>query len=153
MGYYTLHKISIINKYNNIKNLEKLCDVIKNVSGYEFEIFDSYLFDENWNAGYGCKWYNFNNDIFKISEKLPKFKIFVEAKEENGNTWEICVKGGHEVSYNCEESNSDENDDSNEDEEEESDNENDVDEVDNNFIILDIFENSFKLDDNETYSR
>ena len=154
MGYYTLHKISIVNKYNTPKNLEKLWDVVKNVSGYEFKIFDSYLIDENWNSGYGSKWYSFNDDIFEISEELPKFKIFVEAEEENGNTWEICVKGGHEVFFDCEESDSGENDKSNEDEEEEeSDNENDANEADNNFIIFDNFENSFKLDDNEKYSR
>ena len=150
MGYYTLHKISIINKYNSEKNLEKLWEVIKDVSEYEFTIADSYLIDTNWNCGCGCKWYTFDSDIYEISEALPKFKILVEAKEENGNTWEVCVKGGHDTNFSYEESDSDE-DDSNEsgEEEEESNNENDVDEDDNNYEILENFENSLKLDDNE----
>ena len=154
MGYYTLHKISIINKYNSEKNLEKLWEVIKDVSEYEFTIADSYLIDTNWNCGCGCKWYTFDSDIYEISEALPKFKILVEAKEENGNTWEVCVKGGHDTNFSYEESDSDE-DDSNEsgEEEEESNNENDVDEDDNNYEILENFENSLKLDDNEINRR
>ena len=154
MGYYTLHKISIINKYNSEKNLEKLWEVIKNVSEYEFTIVDSYLIDTNWNDGCGCKWYNFHSDIYEISEALPKFKILIEAKEENGNTWEICVKGGHNVNFGSEESESDENDESNEnEEEEESNDENNVNEDDNNYEILENFENSLKLDDNEKFTR
>ena len=77
MGYYTLHKISIINKYNSEKNLEKLWEVIKDVSGYGFTIYDSYLIDDTWNGGYGCKWYRFHSEIYKISEALPKSKILV----------------------------------------------------------------------------
>ena len=68
MGYYTLHKISIINKYNSEKNF---------VSGYGFKIYDSYLIDDTWNGGCGCKWYSFHSEIYKISEALPKSKILV----------------------------------------------------------------------------
>ena len=156
MGYYTLHKISIINKYNSEKNLEKLWEVIKDVSEYEFTITDSYLIDTNWNCGCGCKWYTFDSDIYEISEALPKFKILVEAKEENGNTWEVCVKGGHDTNFSYEESDSeeDDDDDSNENEEEEvSNDENDADEADNYYEILENFENSLKLDDNEINRR
>ena len=157
MGYYTLHKISIINKYNSEKNLEKLWEVIKDVSGYGFTIYDSYLIDDTWNGGCGCKWYSFHSEIYKISEALPKFKILVEAKEENGNTWKVCVKGGDDTDFNYEESDSeedDDDDDSNENEEElESNDENDVDEDDNNYEILENFENTLKLDDNEINRR
>ena len=115
MGHYTLHKIRIINKYNSYKNLERLWKIVKNVSGYIFNINASYLIDDNLNGGEGAKWYDFRYDIYEISEKLPKFKILVEAKKDDGNTWEICVKGGHEV-FDYEESESEENEDSNEDE-------------------------------------
>ena len=156
MGYYTLHTISIINKYNSKKNLEKLQEVIKNISGYEFTIYDSYLIDDSWNSGYGSKWYNFDSEIYEISKELPKFKILVEAEEENGNTWEVCVKGGYSASANfsSDESDSDEDNDSNESEEEvESNDENDLDEADNYYDILENLENSLKLDDNEINRR
>ena len=161
MGYYTLHKISIINKYNSYKNLQRLWKIVEDVSGYEFNLNASYLIDDTWKYGYGTKQYDFDSDIYEISEKLPKFKILVEAEEENGNTWEICVKGGHDA-FDYEESESDENEESNDDEdsneneeedEDESNNENDLDEADNHLLILGNFENLFKLDDNEIFRR
>ena len=66
MGYLTLHKISIVNKYNCEENLERLWQVIKNISGYDFNIYNKYLIDNNWNEGECTKWYSFHSDIFKI---------------------------------------------------------------------------------------
>ena len=133
MGYYTLLKISIINKHNNIKNLEKLSKVVEDVSNYDFRLEhnyydekESFLIDENWNGGYGTKWYSFGRDIFEISERLPKLVILVEAKEENGRTWKMAVKGGDYYDSDTNEGEKDE--DSEEDEENEDNEENEVDE-------------------------
>ena len=78
MGYYTLHKISIINRHNNRRNLEKLLKVIEEVTHYDFRIEynnydekESYIIDDEWNDGHGSKWYSFDEDIFVISERLP----------------------------------------------------------------------------------
>ena len=35
----------------------------------------------------------------KFKKKLPKFKILVNAEEENGDIWQICVKGGQKTYY------------------------------------------------------
>jgi len=65
MGYYTLHIISIINKYNNTRNLEKLNEVIEEVTEYCFRIdyYGGFIIDDNYNSGYGSKWYSFREDI------------------------------------------------------------------------------------------
>ena len=40
MGYYTMHRIKIINEYNTKENLEKLVELIEKVSEYKgFLIF------------------------------------------------------------------------------------------------------------------
>ena len=123
MGYYTLHKISIINKYNNPRNLEKLNEVIKEITKYCFRIYDDeYIIDDNYNDGFGSKWYSFNDDIYIISEILPTLKILVEAEEENGNTWKRIVKNGYDSSSE-DSSDIEEEDEENEDNEENEENE------------------------------
>jgi hypothetical protein len=119
MGYYTLHIIRIINKYNNYRNLEKLKEVIEEVTDYGFRIdYDlQYIIDDNYNCGYGSKWYSFDDDIYEISKRLPKFKILVEAEEENGNTWERTVKGGYGSSRDFSDEDSSDNEEENENEE------------------------------------
>ena len=119
MGYYTLHRIRIINKYNNYRNLEKLKEVIEEVTDYDFRIdYDlQYIIDDNYNCGYGRRWYSFDDDIYEISKRLPKFKILVEAEEENENTWEITVKGGYGSSRDFSDEDSNDNEEENENEE------------------------------------
>ena len=60
MGYYTLHRIRIINEYNTKNNLEIIRKTIKNFSRYEFNIIGSTICDDSWNEGYGAKWYSCN---------------------------------------------------------------------------------------------
>ena len=149
MGYYTLHKITIINKYNTLENLEKLCDVIYEVSHYDFSINedDQYLIDSHWNCGYGCKWYSFDHDIYEISSILPKFKIKVEGKGEDGYTWERIVKNGDSDYENSDDDESQENEDS-------EDNEMNEDENDVDNIIEEEFEDiNNNINDNEKFQR
>ena len=159
MGYYTLHKISIINKkYNNLRNLIKLAKVIEEVTEYTFRIeSESYIIDDTVNSGYGSKWYSFDEDIYVISEKLPKFKILVEAKEENGTTWEKIVKGGYGSSYNSSSDNSsdEEDEESEEDEEVENDeeDENDEEEENNNDIGIEEMFQDMKINDDQIFRR
>ena len=160
MGYYTLHKISIINKYNKLRNLETLLEVIEEVTDYAFRIQEcgeeSYIIDDNWNCGYGSKWYSFDEDIYIISEKLPKFKIFVEAKGEDGETWEKIVKDGYDAFYNDNSSENEEEDNSNDDEEnddEENEEENYNDNNDNNDIGIEEIFQDMKINDNQIFRR
>ena len=164
MGYYTLHKISIINKkHNNLRNLERLLKVIEEVTEYTFRIeSESYIIDDTWNCGYGSKWYSFDKDIYVISEKLPKLKILVEAEEENGHTWDVIVKKGYD-SYNSpsdneegEESEEDEeNEDNEEDENEEEEIENDNDNIiyNNNDIGIEEIYQDMKINDTQIFKR
>lgn len=161
MGYYTLHKISIINeKYNNSSNLEKLKEVIIEVTDYYFRIeYDSYIIDDNYNCGYGSKWYTFHDDIYEISARLPKLKILVEAKEENGDTWEKIVKGGFDSyigSYSDEDSSDDDEENENEDEEIEDNEDIENEDNDNNYIDDIVLEEEFrdiKINDNLIFQR
>ena len=154
MGYYTLHKISIINKkYNNLRNLIKLAKVIEEVTEYTFRIeSESYIIDDTFNSGYGSKWYSFDEDIYVISEKLPKFKILVEAKEENGTTWEKIVKGGYGSFYN---NSSSDNSSDEEDEESEEDEENEYNEEEenNNDIGIEEMFQDMKINDEQIFRR
>jgi len=151
MGYYTLHKISIINKYNNSRNLEKLCDVIEEVTGYGFRIEYNlgYIIDDNYNCGDGSKWYSFHNDIKIISERLPKFKILVEAEEENGTTWEEIVKNGYDSSFSSSNEDSSDNEEENEEIEE---NEEEINNENNDIGIEEEFL-SITIDDNQIFQR
>ena len=158
MGYYTLHKIRIINKYNTTRNLQRLIDVIEEVTKYTFRLDDySYLIDDDWNSGYGTKWYTFHDDIYVISKKLPKLKILVEAKEENGNTWEVIVQGGHTSSYYSRDDESDnESDESSEmleEEDENTDENEEEEEEENNLIIEEEFEDINENDSIEKFQR
>ena len=125
MGLYTVHKISIINRYNNLRNLKRLLKVIKEVTDYKFYInSESYIIDDNCNSGDGTTWYSFKEDIYEISQALPKLKILVEARGEDGKTWEKTVKGGKD-SYSDDESSEDENNEEDEEVEDSEDNDGD----------------------------
>ena len=148
MGYYTLHKISIINKYNNLRNLGRLLDVIKEVADYRFRIeSESYIIDDNWNSGNGSKWYSFDEDIYVISKKLPKLKILVEAEEENGHTWVRIVKKGDDSSYSNSPSDNEDYEESEEDEENEDNEDNEEDEIDEEEENNDDINNNYINDD------
>ena len=92
MGYYTIHKIKIINQYNTKENLEKLLDIIKKISGYGcFDIIGSTITDAR-NDGH--KWYECIHDMEAVSRFLPEFEIRVKGKGEEGETWEYEFKNG-----------------------------------------------------------
>ena len=102
MGYYTLHKIRIINAYNTKKNLLLLLEKIKEVSGYIYEIVGTVIFDSSWDSGLGSKWYNCRSDMAIISQKLPELKIQVKGKGEDGKMWEYIYENGNEYERDCE---------------------------------------------------
>ena len=154
MIYYIIDKISIINEYNNSRNLEKLNEVIEEITKYCFRIDydDEYILDDTYNGGFGSKWYSFDDDIYVISERLPKLKILVEAEEENGTTWKKIVKNGYCLS---EESSDNEEDEENEDDEEDEDNEENEEEIINEINDIGIEEEFLfnKINDNEIFQR
>ena len=164
MGYYTLHKISIINKHNNIRNLERLLKVIEEVTNYDYRIEynnydekESYIIDDEWNDGHGSKWYSFDEDIFVISERLPKLAILIEAREENGYTWEKIVKGGYSYNYINEDEDNEEDEEDEDNEENEEDEENVQDNVeiinDNNYFGIEEIFREMKINDDEIFRR
>ena len=97
MGYYTIHAIRIVNKYNTRKNLKKLLKVIKIISGYSFEIRGSTITDFSNLDDFGCKWYECRHDMCAVSRLLPKLKIEVCGKgEEEGDEWSCTFENGFE---------------------------------------------------------
>ena len=86
MGYYTIHVIRIINKYNTESNLEKLWEALINISGYTFRKYGSALRDTNQ---FGSKWYECESDMTKISKLFPKFEIEIQGKGEEGDEWKL----------------------------------------------------------------
>ena len=97
MGYYTIHIIKIVNKYNTRENLEKLLDIILKISGYSaFDIVGSSITDFR-NDGH--KWYERDHDMLAVSRFLPKLKISVKGQGEHGETWEYAYKNGESYSY------------------------------------------------------
>ena len=102
MGYYTLHKIRIINQYNTKKNLDILLEKISEIANYDFIIVGNVIIDTNYNGGCGSKWYDFRRDMFKISEELPELEIKVNGKgEDEGDIWEYIYKDGEEWGGYC----------------------------------------------------
>ena len=99
MGYYTIHKIRIVNEYNTRNNLNKLLDVIEKISGYTFYIIGSTIADFNNSNGFGTKWYECRHDLEGASRFFPEFEIQVKSKGEDGKVWEATYKDGNEYGY------------------------------------------------------
>ena len=89
MGYYTVHRIRIINEYNIEENLEELKEYIEKISGYSFDISGSVIYDD------GSKWYNYNDNMRAVSKFFPGYEIQVKGKGEEGEVWEIIFKDGN----------------------------------------------------------
>ena len=86
MGYYTYHRIRILNEYNTKENLEKLKEYIEKLSGYSFEISGSVIY------GGSIKWYECRYQMEMISQFFPEYEIQVKGKGEDGVIWEIIYK-------------------------------------------------------------
>ena len=99
MGYYTLHRIRIINQYNTEENLKILLDYIEKISGYSFHISDSVIkdySDEEFDEGH--KWYDCQDNMEAVSKFFPQFEIQVKGKGECGEIWEMIFKNGNSYS-------------------------------------------------------
>ena len=95
MGYYTLHRIRIINKFNTKKNLEKLQEYLNKMRASTFYISGSVLKDySNEEYDEGSKWYEYENDMREVSRHFPDFEIQVKGKGEEGEIWERIFKDG-----------------------------------------------------------
>ena len=128
MGYYTMHKIRIVNQgYNTRGNLNKLLDVIEKISGYTFYIIGSTISDFKNEEDGGIKWYECCHDMKGASRFLPELEIQIKAKGEEGEVWKATYKDGHEYNYHYENENSfsdlDENEYFDDEEDDEEDNE------------------------------
>ena len=88
MGYYTKHRIRIINEYNTEENLEELKEFIEKISGYSFYMSEGVIYDE------GIKWYECKNNMAAVSRFLPDYKIQVKGKGEEGEVWESIFQDG-----------------------------------------------------------
>ena len=89
MGYYTKHRIRIINEYNTEENLIKLKELIEKISGYTFHISGEVITDYD-----GYKWYECENNMEAVSRFLPEFEIQVRGKGEEGEIWEKVFQDG-----------------------------------------------------------
>ena len=96
MGYYTLHRIRIINGYNTEENLIKLMECIEKISGLSFEKSGSILKDYNdENNDLGYSWYECENNMIAVSKFLPDLEIQVKGKGEEGEIWEMIFQDGY----------------------------------------------------------
>ena len=96
MGYYTLHRIRIINKYNTKKNFEILGEYIRKISGYIFHIYGSVLKDySDKESDEGNKWYDYEDDMKEVSRLFPHFEIQLKGKGEEGEICEKIYKDGY----------------------------------------------------------
>ena len=98
MGYYSRHSIFL--QDNDRQKLELIQKLLEE-EDVDFDIREEtvYLYDgetvivpcvsdENWNSGFGFKWYDFEYDMKKVSEKFnqqyPDEVIMVYVKTEDG---------------------------------------------------------------------
>ena len=98
MGYYSRHSIFLKdNDRQKLKLIQKLLeeeDVAFDIRGETVFLYDGEavtvpcVSDENWNSGFGFKWYDFEYDMKKVSEKFskryPDEVIMVYVKTEDG---------------------------------------------------------------------
>ena len=88
MGYYTLFRIRIINKYNTKENLEELKGYIEKISGYTFDISGSVIYSNE------IKWYSSKYHMKLVSQFFPEYEIQLKGKGEEGEVWEVIFKDG-----------------------------------------------------------
>jgi hypothetical protein len=87
MGYYTRFDIEIRDESKNLVG-----DRITNEEIVGFDL-KQFLFDE-------IKWYSYERDILKISEKFPEYYICVRGDgEETDDLWKQVYKGGKNIAY------------------------------------------------------
>ena len=105
MGYYTKHKIRIINEYNTKKNLKILLNRQIAMTSYSFIITGSTIHDihSGLNDGIGCKWYSCARDMELISRVFPELKIQIKGLGEDGEMWERIYHNGCIQKYYCDE--------------------------------------------------
>ena len=96
MGYYTLHRIKIINEYNSKENLEKLEEIMEKITEYTFYLSDDdlVLTDYNEDNRIGTKWYECEKEMRAVSRFLPEFLIQVKGKGQNGEIWIFQFQDG-----------------------------------------------------------
>ena len=98
MGYYSRHSIFLLdNDRQKLELIQKLLE--EEDSAFDIREETVYLYDgesitvpcvsdENWNSGLGYKWYDFEYDMEKVSEKFnqqyPDEVIKVYVKTEDG---------------------------------------------------------------------
>ena len=110
MGYYTLHRIRIINEYNTQENLEELKDIIEKISEYSFHLNDGVITDYlDEEKDMGRKWYDCNKDMRAVSRFVPDFLIQVKGKGEEDEIWEFTFQNGLEIEKYCTSFSDDEN--------------------------------------------
>jgi hypothetical protein len=87
MGYYTDHKISIL---DGDVDIDDLAQRLEDMTGYHVEVAhkDAVLLQE-------AKWYECEEDMKALSRDNPHIIFLVEGEgEENGDIWRAFVKDG-----------------------------------------------------------
>ena len=105
MGYFTKHKIRIINEYNTKRNLKLLLKRLIEITNYTFIISGNTIHDIHscLNFGNGCKWYDCRRDMELISMEFPQFEIQIKGLGEEGEIWEEIYHNGDVEYIDCDE--------------------------------------------------
>lgn len=109
MGVYTKHYIRILEDSENTpENRKKLLKIISENNEYDWEEMfkeipetNGILSDEHINFGSGPKWYNYDNDIEKISDEFGDIEFYVLCNMEDGQyVYEQCYNSGYQTYVN-----------------------------------------------------
>lgn len=87
MGYYTSHKLSIIDSIKDNKIADEIFEEIQNDGRFE------YIFDWLWDFSESTKWYYLEKDLSDFSKKYPNTIFEVEWKwEESWDIWKMLIR-------------------------------------------------------------
>lgn len=107
MGYYTNFRIEFGNhsQEDSLKlkeSIKQCCPSLVDALEYEYPIeYDNMLLDEE--IYLYAKWYNFDDEICKLSEKHPDLNITVYGHGEDvGDEWVAYAKAGRVEDYTAE---------------------------------------------------
>jgi hypothetical protein len=84
MGYYTQHKLKVIDGSNEL--IEELRADCREAS---------YALENNGDCAEDCKWYEHESDMISFSKKHPSALFMLSGEgEENGDAWREYYRNG-----------------------------------------------------------
>ena len=85
MGYLSNFYIKFenLNEFSEEEKEEILEEIVGNIDFIENYLSDEEFYDNSEITAYQLKWYDYENDLVKISERFPKLKFKVDVYGED----------------------------------------------------------------------